>query len=324
VAELLVSFAVAMAAAPLVLRVLLKHGVLDVPNHRSSHIVPVPRGGGIACLAGVLAGLAVASTLDRDVPWLAVSGAVFLALVGFADDQGTLAAAPRLGAQVAVGALVGVSIGGGWWILAGIICIPIAVNVVNFMDGINGITGLNVTAWGLVAMAVGYAQHEPSLAVIGAVTAGSTAAFLPWNAPVARLFLGDVGSYVLGALVGIGILIGTHQTPSGVVLVAPLSIYLADTAAVLVRRALRGEQLLMAHRQHVYQRLVSEAGMSHGTVAAITVILALIVTVAWLPGSPLLGLPVTLVVLVAYLASPTVFGRRFDSRRQGTSKAIRV
>jgi len=318
VAELLVSFAVAMAAAPLVLRVLLKHGVLDVPNHRSSHVVPVPRGGGIACLAGVLAGLALASTLDRDVPWLAVSGAVFLALVGFADDQGTLPTAPRLGAQVAVGALVGVSVGGSWWILAGMICIPIAVNVVNFMDGINGITGLNITAWGFVAMAVGYAQHETSLLVIGAVTAGSTTAFLPWNAPVARLFLGDVGSYLLGALVGIGIIIGAHQTPSVVVLLAPFSIYLADTGTTLVRRTLRGEHVLNAHRQHVYQRLVNEAGMSHSAVAAFAVLLALLITVAWVQSPQLLGVPITLLLLAIYLESPHALTHTAESRNQRT------
>jgi len=250
------------------------------------------------------------------VPWLAVSGAVCLAIVGFADDRGALAAAPRLGAQIAVGALVGVTVGGGWWILAGLICIPVAVNVVNFMDGINGITSLNMAAWGFVAMAVGYAQHESSLVVIGAVTAGSTIAFLPWNAPVARLFLGDVGSYLLGALVGIGIIIGAHQTPSVVVLLAPLSIYLADTGTALVRRALRGEQLMTAHRQHVYQRLVSEAGMSHSTVAAVTVVLALVITVALGPGSPLLGVPVTLVVLATYLASPAALARTVEPRPQ--------
>ena len=312
------SFAVAMAAAPLVLRVLVRHGVLDVPNGRSSHVTPVPRGGGIACLAGILAGLIVASILGHDVPWLAVAGAVVLAVVGFADDQGALAATPRLGAQLAVGALVGVSIGGGWWILAGMICIPVAVNVVNFMDGINGITGLNVAAWGFVAMAVGYAQHAPSLLVIGAVTAGSTTAFLPWNAPVARLFLGDVGSYLLGAMVGIGIIIGAHQTSSLVVLLAPMSIYLVDTGLVMIRRALRGEHLMIAHRQHVYQRLVSEAGMSHSTVAAITVALALVVTLAWVPGSPILGLPVTLLVLATYLASPAVLTRALEFRHRAS------
>ena len=307
--EFLVSFTVTMTAAPLVLRVLLRRGVLDVPNHRSSHRTPVPRGGGVACLFGVLAGLLVASTLDHDVYWLAMSGAVFLAFVGFLDDRSSIAAAPRLGAQLAAGALIGGTVGGGWWILAGMICIPVAVNVVNFMDGINGITGLNVAAWGFVAMAVGYVHGEPSLVVIGAVTAGSTAAFLPWNAPIARLFLGDVGSYLLGAMVGIGIMIGAHQTSSLVVLLAPLSVYLADAGTVLLRRALRGEPLMIAHRQHVYQRLVSEAGMSHSTVAGVTVALALVVTLAWVPGSPFLGVPVTLAVLAAYLASPAALGR---------------
>jgi UDP-N-acetylmuramyl pentapeptide phosphotransferase/UDP-N-acetylglucosamine-1-phosphate transferase len=312
----MVSFAVALAVAPLVLRVMVHRGLLDIPNHRSSHSTPLPRGGGIACLAGVLAGLTLASARQQEVPWLPVSGAVLLAFVGLADDRGALAAAPRLAAQIAVGAVVGVSIGGGWWILAGAICIPVAVNVVNFMDGINGITGLNVAAWGFVAMAVGYAQNESSLVVIGAVTAGSTLAFLPWNAPVARLFLGDVGSYLLGAMVGIGILLGAYQTPSAVVvLLAPMSIYLADTGTVLLRRAVRGEPLMTAHKQHVYQRLVSETGMTHTAVSVVTVVLALVITLAWVPG-PLLGVPVTLVILAGYLASPAALARTARSRLQ--------
>lgn len=317
--ELLVSFVVALAAAPLVLRVMVHRGLLDVPNHRSSHVTPVPRGGGVACLAGVLAGLAVASAQRQVVPWLAISGAILLAVVGFADDYSTLAAAPRLAAQMAVGALVGATAGGGWWILAGVICISVAVNVVNFMDGINGITGLNMAAWGGVSMAVGYAQQEPSLFVIGAVTAGSSTAFLPWNLPVARMFLGDAGSYLLGALVGIGIIIGAHGTSSVLVLLGPMSIYLADTGTALLRRAIRREHLMSAHRQHVYQRLVSEAGMSHGAVAVVTVVLALIITLAWVPGSHLLGMPVTLLVLTGYLALPTALARTAESRLQHRS-----
>jgi len=313
------SFATTMIAAPLVLRIMVRRGVLDVPNHRSSHVTPVPRGGGIACLAGVLAGFALASAHHHAVPWLAVSGAMLLAVVGFADDQGGLAAAPRLGAQLTVGAVVGLAEGGGWWILAGMVVIPIAVNAVNFMDGINGITGLNVAAWGLVAMAVGYAQHESSLVIIGAVTAGSTTAFLPWNAPVARLFLGDVGSYLLGGFVGIGIIIGVHQTPSGLVLLAPLAIYFADTCATLLRRGFRGEQLTTAHREHVYQRLVSEAGISQSKVAGLTVILALVITLAWISGSPYVGVVTTLTICATYLALPAALER--THRRCGQSTA---
>ncbi len=312
--ELLVSFVVALAAAPVVLRVMVRHGLLDIPNDRSSHVAPVPRGGGVACLVGVLAGLAIASVRHQDVPWLAVSGAIFLAAVGFADDHGSLAAAPRLAAQLAAGALVGAAAGGGWWVLVGAICIPVAVNAVNFMDGINGITSLNIAAWGLVTMVVGYAQGSPSLSVIGAVTAGSAIAFLPWNAPVARLFLGDVGSYLLGAMVGIGIVVGAHQRPPVMLLLAPLSIYLADTGTVLIRRAFRGERLMIAHREHVYQVLVSEAGLSHGAVAVLTVVLALVITVAWVPGSALVGVPVTLVILTGYLVSPFALGRSVEPR----------
>jgi UDP-N-acetylmuramyl pentapeptide phosphotransferase/UDP-N-acetylglucosamine-1-phosphate transferase len=198
------------------------------------------------------------------------------------------------------------------------LCIPIAVNVVNFMDGINGITGLNLAAWGFVAMAVGTAQHEPALMAIGAVTAGSTIAFLPWNAPVAKLFLGDVGSYLLGAMVGIGIIIGGHQTPSVVVLLTPMAIYLTDTGTVLLRRALRGERLMTAHREHVYQRLVSEGGLSHSSVSAVTAILALVITLAWVPGAPLVGLPVTLITLAIYLASPLALAQ-LQSRGQHTN-----
>lgn len=146
------------------------------------------------------------------------------------------------------------------------------------------------------------------------VTTGSTTAFLPWNAPVARLFLGDVGSYLLGALVGIGVVIGASQMSSVVVLLAPLSIYVASTGTALVRRALRGEQL--THRQQVYQRLVSETGMSHSTVAAVTVVLAVVITLAWVPGSPLLGVPLTLTVLATYLASPAALAHTVEPRRQ--------
>jgi UDP-N-acetylmuramyl pentapeptide phosphotransferase/UDP-N-acetylglucosamine-1-phosphate transferase len=199
------------------------------------------------------------------------------------------------------------------------ICIPVAVNAVNFMDGINGITSLNIAAWGLVAMAVGNAHSSTSLGVVGAVTAGSTLAFLPWNAPVARLFLGDVGSYLLGALVGIGIILGAKETPSVMVVLAPLSIYLADTGTVLVRRALRGEHLMTAHKRHVYQRLVSEAGMSHSAVAVVTVVLALVITAAWVPGSPFLGAPVTLFVLAGYLLSPAAIVHTIESRQQPTT-----
>jgi len=209
---------------------------------------------------------------------------------------------------------MGQSVGGGWWFLVAILVVPVSVNGINFMDGINGITSLSVGAWGLIAFVVGSTHSLVGLEIIGAVTAGAALGFLPWNAPVARLFLGDVGSYLLGGLVSAGILVGAAQGAPIALLVAPLSLYLVDTGTVLVKRMLQGEPLFEAHRGHVYQRLVSEAGLSHVTVAGVTVVLALVITLAWVTGSPLLAVPITLVVLTAYLASPAVLARIVNSR----------
>lgn len=317
---LVVSVVATFSAAPLARLFLLRRGVLDVPNHRSSHVVPVPRGGGLACVVGALAGLGTASVFHQQVPWVAIAGALVLAGVGYADDRGALAPVPRLGAQIAVGAMIGSAAGGVGAILAGAVCVPVVVNAVNFMDGINGITSLNMAAWGAVAMAVGYVQGADAVVVIGAVTAGAAIGFLPWNAPIARLFLGDVGSYFFGALVAIGVVTGAGVSTSAILLVAPLTIYLADTGVSLVRRALRGESLLTAHREHVYQRLVDEAHLSHLTVAVTTATLSVLTAAVWVPHSMALGTALTLLLVIVYLASPAIlakFAERTSRKLEG-------
>lgn len=306
---LLASFVVTVSLAPLVRGALLRRGVLDVPNDRSSHEVPVPRGGGIACVAGTVGGLGLAAVLQYDVPWLAVTAALLLGGVGLADDKTDLAPIVRLGAQVVGGGFVGLAIGGIGWVAFGAICVPVIVNAVNFMDGINGITSLNMAAWGGVAMVVGSTNGAPVLVAVGAATAGAALGFLPWNAPTARLFLGDVGSYLFGAMVAIGIVAGVSSQPMTLVLVAPLAIYLADTGTALVRRAVRRESLMAAHREHVYQRLVNDAGLSHVVVASGTVVLSLAITAAWVPGSILLGVAATVVVIAGYLSAPALLSR---------------
>lgn len=266
--------------APLVRRLMREHGVVDIPNHRSSHIVPVPRGGGLACLGGVVGALVVAQAQQYDVPWIAVFSAVLLAAIGFADDRFSLSATPRLAAQFGCGAVAGAIIGGIWVALASAIIVPAAVNVVNFMDGINGITSLTITCWGVTAMLVGRADGLQQLSVIGTVTVGSALGFLPWNTPVAKLFLGDVGSYLFGGLVAAGLLLGWIGGARPLLLMAPLAIYLADTITVLVKRAFKGDSLFEAHREHVYQRLVNQLGLSHIIVALIVAILSACITIA--------------------------------------------
>jgi UDP-N-acetylmuramyl pentapeptide phosphotransferase/UDP-N-acetylglucosamine-1-phosphate transferase len=263
--------------------------------------------------------LGVAQILHFDVPWLAVSAALLLAGIGFADDKAHLAPILRLGAQIVGGGLVGLAFGGIGWVVVGAICMPVLVNAVNFMDGINAITSLSFVAWGGVAMAVGSTQGAPVLVAIGAAAAGSALGFLPWNAPTARLFLGDVGSYLFGALAAVGIVAGMHSTSKIIVLLAPFTLYLADTGTALVKRAMRGESLLSAHREHVYQRLVNDAGFSHVAVASGMVLLSLVVTAAWVPGSIPVGVGVTVLVVVGYLAAPALLGRAAarEARRPG-------
>ena len=304
------SAVVTFVAAPFVRQFMLRQGVVDVPNHRSSHSVPTPRGGGLACVFGVVVALVVAQLLSHRVPWVLIGGAVVLAAVGFADDHGGLSALPRLAAQVAVGALMGHSVGGGWWFLVAMLVVPVSVNGINFMDGINGITSLNIGAWGLTALVVGSSNSLVGLQVIGAVTAGAALGFLPWNAPVAKLFLGDVGSYLLGGLVSAGILLGAAQGAPISLLLAPLLLYVVDTGTVLVKRLVRGDALFEAHREHVYQRLVSNAGLPHIVVSLAVALLSAVITLSWTVHTMLVPLATTAIVCGAYLLAPNLIARQ--------------
>lgn len=299
---LLVSGAVVLATAPFVLRTMVSSGVIDVPNHRSSHTRATPRGGGLACLLAVAVAAAVAQARGHRVPWIAITAAVALGLVGYLDDRGSLGAAPRLVAQVVAGLVVGVAVGGPWWSVVGAVLLPVVVNTVNFMDGVNGITGLHVALWGLSAMWLGGGGRAPALVILGAVAAGSALGFLPWNAPRAKIFLGDSGSYLMGGLVASGMLVGVRHSPSLTLVLAPLTLYFVDTASALLRRALRRAPLTQAHREHTYQLLV-DAGRSHLGVALVMVLLALICTAAWTLG-PVVGVGVTVLVSTGYLTAP--------------------
>lgn len=304
------SAAATFVAAPFVRHFMLRRGVVDVPNQRSSHSVPTPRGGGLACVFGVVVALVVAQVLSHPVPWALIGGAVILAAVGFADDHGGLSAIFRLAAQVAVGAVMGHFVGGGWWFLVAMLVVPVSVNGINFMDGINGITSLNVGAWGLTALVVGSSNSLVGLQVIGAVTAGAALGFLPWNAPNAKLFLGDVGSYLLGGLVAAGILLGAAQGAPIPLLLAPLLLYVVDTGTVLVKRFTRGDALFEAHREHVYQRLVSNAGLPHIVVSLAVALLSAVITLSWTVHTMLVPLATTAIVCGAYLLAPKLIARQ--------------
>lgn len=316
-----VALLVTAGLAPLVRSLMLRQGIIDVPNHRSSHTEPTPRGGGWACILGVVVAAGVAALRDVTVPWWVLAAALVLGMVGFLDDRRSLPAWVRLGAQVSTGALVGASVAGPLGALVGAVLYPTAVNVVNFMDGINGITAMTIGVWGVTAFLVGQNENLSGLSLVGGLTAGVALGFLPWNAPIARLFLGDVGSYLLGGLVAGGILLGWQGDAPVLVLVAPLAVYLVDTATTLVSRARRREALLEAHRSHVYQRLTSGARpIPHALIATYAALMAAAITLAcaFLPAG--VAISVSVVVLGLYLASPMLrnVGRE-QSASEGTA-----
>ncbi len=302
--ELVVSALFTCAALPAVLLTLRLFNVVDVPSPRSSHATLVHRGGGLACVVGASCGLVEAQLRGETLHWIALLPVLGIALVGLADDFRTLAAVPRLAAQAAAGAAAGWLVGHQLLgMLTGMLVFLISVNVVNFMDGINGISGLTLGVWGGTAVVVATVHHSPELLLIGAVTAGSALGFLPANLPTARLFLGDVGSYLFGGLVGLGILTGVRDGVPLPVLVAPLSVYLADTSHTLIRRARSHAALLSSHREHTYQRLVSEAGLPHAGVAMLTAGIAGLITMSWMPGISVLAIATTTILLALYLCS---------------------
>lgn len=191
------------------------------------------------------------------------SGIAALSLLGWTDDViGHVPVGLRLAGQLTAGALsFGTTLHDAPVAAATTAC---AVNVFNFMDGINGISALTALVWGLNTALL---EEAPKASVtIGAVTAGAALGFLPYNLPRARLFLGDVGSYAFGSAIAAGIL--RQDNPRVRILIAsPLIPYVTDVARGLVRKGLKGEPIGAPHRNHFYQQLVDEHGLSHTKVA---------------------------------------------------------
>jgi UDP-N-acetylmuramyl pentapeptide phosphotransferase/UDP-N-acetylglucosamine-1-phosphate transferase len=310
-----------LALMPLVLLTARRLRLIDVPNHRSLHADPIPRGGGIGiALASVASVLVFADLTDQMVGLLI--GAVVLGILGLIDDRIGLPSLPRLVVQLAIPLVTLVPFVDGGLprvVVAVVVVVLVAgfVNAFNFMDGINGISGWNAVVGGVALGAMSAHLDADTLAVGGWAVAGAGLGFMPFNAVRARLFLGDVGSYFLGFwLAGLGVLAVDAGGPV-LVIVAPFLLYIADTSTVLVRRALRGDSVTEAHREHAYQRL-AQLGYSHVAVAAgcaavSAVCAALMWTVrdASFVAQAAVFVP-CLVLVGVYLAAPTVLERRLD------------
>lgn len=266
----LAAFVCTAALMPISIRILKQTNVVDVSSDRSSHQGVALRGAGITLILGLIAGLLVAVTKkpeDLHLILTILGIGVLIGILGFMEDVHGLSIRIRLAGQFILGGILGASIvhyGNLNLIFIAIIglgCLAF-VNMSNFMDGLNGMSGLYASVSGIFFTLIGVFQQIDWLIWCGLIYAAIFLAFIPWNLGRPGTFLGDSGSYLLGAIhVGIA----SVAVSAGVPILAAFSttaIYVADTLFTLLARAIRRQKLTESHRDHVYQRL-NRLGWSH-------------------------------------------------------------
>lgn len=250
------------------LRPMLLRVALAKPNARSSHRIPTPQGAGIAVIAATLVAAGTLAALSGNgtfqIPLAAFGATLFIAAVGFADDVKPVPVLPRLLLQAAAVAVVVFAVPADlrivptvpFWIERGLLLIAGLwfVNLVNFMDGLDLMTAAEaVPITAAVALLGFWAQVPPSTTLVAAALCGALLGFSPFNRPVAKIFLGDVGSLPIGLLLGWCLLQLAYQQHVAAALLLPLY-YLADATITLLHRLIKGEPFWAAHRSHFYQR----------------------------------------------------------------------
>ena len=297
VAIIIIFAGAAIAAGAIVLMVpLLRRYALARPNARSSHSVPTPQGGGIAVLIAVIVVLAVIALLlpqliaDPGGLAIALGAATAIAFVGAIDDIRPIEPGPRLVLQAIAVTVVVAALPPTlrvvpvlpWWIERALMALGVLwlVNLVNFMDGIDLITVAEVVPITGALAVFGWRDAPSSDATLTALAlCGAMLGFAPFNKPVAKLFLGDVGSLPIGLLLGWLLLaLAEHHLIAAVLL--PLY-YLADATVTLLRRLLRGERITQAHRSHFYQHAIDRGMSVYAVVGQIFTVNIALAVLAW-------------------------------------------
>ena len=256
--------------------------VLDLPNPRSSHDIPTPRGGGLAVVTVVLIfwiALAMLTMEDtqRALSLSVAGGAFVLAIVSWIDDLKGLSPVIRLVAQYMVVSFILVLASASQLTFQGLVPLWLDkiltvilwvwfINVFNFMDGIDGIAGVETISIGLgITILAGTLGWPPLMQSQALVLAGAAAGFLWWNWHPAKVFLGDAGSVPLGFLLGWLLLSLAGNGIWAPAVILPLY-YLVDATLTLLERLGRGDKIWEAHRCHYYQQAIQK-GFSHDHVA---------------------------------------------------------
>ena len=284
---------------------LLKRHALAHPNVRSSHKTPTPQGGGIAVIAATV--VVVVACVLFGVPglggqalWLVLAATVFIALVGAIDDIRPIAVMPRLILQVVGVAIVLAALPDElriaplfpYWLERALLGLAMLwlINLTNFMDGIDWMTVAEVVPLtsGLVLFGLMGALPRDAM-IVALALCGAMIGFAPVNRPVARLFLGDVGSLPIGLLLGWLLVVLAGAGHFAAALLLPLY-YLADATITLLRRLANGEPIWQAHRSHFYQRAMDGGFSIYQVVGRV-----------FLLNIALIGLAVTTLLTTSYL-----------------------
>ena len=287
---------------------LAKH-ILDVPNHRSSHNMPTPRGGGVAFVFAFMFALSLLGYLHLEPisVVIALFGAgLLVAAMGFLDDYLSIHASSRLLGHVGASCFALYCLGSmppidlfGWLIPSGICLNFLAllylvwlINLYNFMDGIDGLASAEAICVCLGASVIYGLDGHYSLMMLPLVLAASVLGFLWWNFPPARIFMGDAGSGFLGLILGIFSIYAAHIKPQFFwVWLILLAVFIVDASFTLLLRLIKGMNIYEAHADHAYQH-AARACRSHlwvtSTICAINVFwllpLAILVDLSVLSG----------------------------------------
>lgn len=323
----------------------LRRHMLDIPNNRSSHTTPTPRGGGLAFVVVILTELVALWWFDMIELRLfcaLVGGGSIIAGLGWIDDSKGLSAGIRLIFHIIAAVWVVFCLGGSLHLnlgftelnlfgLAGVLVVVIAIvwmtNLYNFMDGIDGIAGTEAVTISGVAAIFMWVQNSDLTALCLLILA-AVLGFLIWNWPPAKIFMGDVGSGFLGFVFAV-LAIWSENGGAVPLLIWLLlfGVFIVDATITLIVRMARGEKLYEAHRSHVYQ-LAVQAGYSHKqvtlTILLINIMLGIVAAVAFYYYNYLLLITIVMmaVLIGAHLLLGQVFHARIAMMNVNTNKGI--
>ncbi|WP_226475223.1 glycosyltransferase family 4 protein [Pseudomonas sp. MWU16-30323] len=313
-----VVFALSVGLTWALRRYALSRSIIDIPNARSSHSVPTPRGGGVAIVVAFLLSLLVLGYAQL-VPAAIIIGlggaGALIAIVGFMDDHGHIAARWRLLGHFAAAAwalfwlgglpplqVIGFSVDFGWigHVLAAFYLVWM-LNLYNFMDGIDGIASVEAICACLGVCLLYWLAGLDHLIWLPFILAMAVAGFLFWNFPPARIFMGDAGSGFLG--IALGIISIQAAWASSQLLWAwliLLGVFIVDATYTLIRRLLRGDKVYEAHRSHAYQYASRQFG-THRPITLAVGAINLFWLLPWAAAVVLLQLDGLVCLLLAYL-----------------------